>query len=128
MRFNFDTSDLDKLADDLRDAGREARAEAKKVVAKGALNIKNDARKRISGHPHLPYYPQAIGYDIEAIPDGWLAEIGPAKERRQGPLGHLLEYGGPNNAPMPHLGPALDAEAPKFARNLEEAVAKVLDR
>lgn len=128
MRFDFDTSDLDKLADSLDEAKDEARKAAKQVVAKGALNIKKDARRRISGHVHLPHYPSSITYDLEAIPDGWQAEIGPDKRRRQGPLGNILEYGTARTAPMPHLGPAADAEAPKFARALEDAIAKVLEQ
>jgi hypothetical protein len=88
------------------------------VVAKGALNIKKDAAKRISGHPHLPAYPRSITYDLYHLPFQARADIGPDKSKRQGAMGNIIEYGTVNNAPLPHLRPALDAEAPRFADSL----------
>lgn len=115
-----------RIADEFDQAARELGEEVRKVVSRAALNIKNDARDRISGARHLPHYPRSISYDVEETGDGPAAEIGPDHNRSQGPLGNLLEYGSVNNAPIPHLAPALDEEEPRFARALEAALAKVL--
>jgi hypothetical protein len=96
------------------------------VVQKGALNIKKDAARRISGLRHAPAYPRSISYDSHETATGAWAEIGPDKDKRQGALGNLLEYGSIKNAPRPHLGPAADAEEPKFVKALEDLAVKAL--
>ena len=105
-----------------------APAEVRKVVQKGALNIKTDARKRITGLRHAPFYPLAIGYDSKETPTGASAEIGPDKEKKQGDLGNILELGTPKNAPRPHLVPALAAEGPRFERALEALGVRLLEK
>lgn len=109
---------LDEWIVQLDKAQSKALPEAEKVLSKGALNIKNSAIRRISGHPHSPAYPRSIGYDLYHLPGSARARIGPDKQRRQGALGNILEYGTVNNAPIPHLGPALTEEAPRFERAL----------
>lgn len=98
------------------------------VVKKGAQNIKDDARKRAEGMRHAPAYPRSIGYDVITRANSVRAEIGPDKLKRQGALGNLIEYGSVNNAPRPHLQPALDAEAPRFERATADAVQELVDR
>ncbi|MFB7739572.1 hypothetical protein ACFC08_35535 [Streptomyces sp. NPDC056112] len=92
------------------------------AVAVTAGKVKRDAAQRISGHSHLPAYPASITYSLSHGPMGPEAEIGPDKGRRQGPLGNLIEYGSIHNAPLPHLGPALDANADDLVRGIEIAV------
>lgn len=127
MAADFDTHDLLKLSVDLDRAARVAPVEARKVVAKGALNIKNDARRRITGHPHAPAYPNSITYDTGATPLGAWAEIGPDKDRRQGALGNILEFGTIKNSPIPHMAPAAETEEPKFAKAMEDLAGKVIE-
>lgn len=127
-RVTVDSSDVKRLAATFDEAVRELPAETRKVVARGAYNIKRDAQRAVTGHPHLPHYPQAITYGTEQAGDTVTAEIGPDKTKRQGPLGNVLEYGSPSRAPIPHLGPALQAEQPRFEKALEEAAGKTLDR
>ncbi|GAB2951920.1 hypothetical protein GCM10027280_45380 [Micromonospora polyrhachis] len=102
----------------------DAMPEVRKVVQKGALNIKTDARQRISGHPHAPAYPYSITYDTQVTGNSAVAEIGPDKGKRQGALGNILEYGTLKNAPLPHIKPAADEELPRFERALEDLAAK----
>jgi hypothetical protein len=116
------------LADDLDQAAGVALADVRAVVAKGALNIKRDAARRSSGLAHAPAYPRSITYDSHETRTGAWAEIGPDKDKRQGALGNILEYGTKKNAPIPHLGPAGEAEEPRFARAMESLVAKAFDR
>lgn len=97
------------------------------VIKKGANNIKDDAIKRVSGHPHIPHYPETITYDLTYGLGVIEAQIGPDKNRKTGALGNLIEYGSVKNAPLPHLGPAFREEEPRFVAALEAMVAAILD-
>lgn len=108
-------------------AQRGVAPEAEKVVAKGSLNIKRDAARRASGLKHAPAYPSSISYDIFHTPGTIRSEIGPDKDRRQGALGNILEFGTRKNAPIPHLAPALDAETPRYVEALEQLGPKLLE-
>lgn len=122
------TSDgLNDLRVALDDARREAVDEARKVVQRGAFNIKRDARRFASGIAHAPAYPYSIGYDTWTTGTTVRAEIGPDKDRRQGALGNILEYGTVNNPPYAHLGPALDIEGPKFVDAVERLGVDALE-
>lgn len=127
MSIRFDTAEVRAVGEILVDASRVAPVEARKVVAKGALNIKNDARRRVSGLAHAPAYPSSITYDTEQTATGATAEIGPDKGKRQGALGNILEYGTLKNAPRPHMGPAAEAEKPKFEKAMEAAAIEPLE-
>lgn len=118
---------LAEFADSLGVAADKLMDEAKPVVSKGCLNIKNDARRRVDGYAHLPQYPRSITYDVTRTGGVVTGEVGPDKNKRQGPLGNLIEYGSINNAPIPHLAPALDAEEPRFVRALEDMAERLLE-
>ena len=122
----IDVEQLEDFARDLDNAETLVRAEVRKVVAKGALNIKTDAKKRIGRGPYLPGYANSIGYDTRERTTEISAEIGPDKDKNQGPLGNILDYGTPNRAPIPHLGPALAAEDPRLEKAIGDAVIKAL--
>lgn len=118
---------LEELADDLQHAADASVDEVRKVVSKGALNIKKDAKAIVEGHSHLPHYPRAITYDTDVAGTLVSAEIGPDKAKRQGPLGVFVEYGSVKNAPIPHLSPALDTEEPRFIEALEALGGDLLE-
>lgn len=101
--------------------------EVEKVVSKGSLNVKQDAARRASGLKHAPAYPAAIGYDLYHGLTTVRSKIGPDKQKRQGALGNILELGTVNNPPIPHLGPALDEEAPRYERALGDLGANLLE-
>ncbi|MEV6124380.1 hypothetical protein AB0M23_28385 [Streptomyces sp. NPDC052077] len=96
------------------------------AVAVTAGKVKRGAAQRISGHRYLPAYPSSITYTVSRGAAGPEAEIGPDKGRPQGPLGNLIEYGSVNNAPLPHLGPALDENADDLVRGITIAIAQAL--
>jgi hypothetical protein len=113
------SSGLKELAADLGKAAETVVEHGKRIVGQGCNNIKRDAQRIIRANSHrgyLPHYPRSITYDVTASGDTVRGEVGPDRARLQGGLGPLLEYGSVNNAPIPHLSPALDAEAPRFAR------------
>ena len=114
---SIDLHELQALTARLSRAGAEASRQAEQVVARGALNIKNDWRAnaiRTAG-AHARAYPYSIGYDLHPLPGGGArAVIGPDKGARQGALGNLLEYGSVHNPPHNDGGRALVAEEPRF--------------
>lgn len=129
MKITFSgTDDLHALLGDLEKTAEWAPRDARAVIKKGAQQIKTDAQRRISGLAHAPAYPRSISYDTHETPGGGWAEIGPDKDKRQGALGNLLEYGSIRNAPIPHLAPALEDERPRLQRALQELAGRILDK
>jgi hypothetical protein len=122
----FESPDLVVVVDAINRASGPALADVKTVVAKGALNIKNDAAKRISGHPHFKRLPAAINYDLYQSLQGPAAEIGPDHSKPQGNLGFIPEYGTATTPPIPYMAPAGEAEEPKFAKAVEDLAVKAL--
>lgn len=121
------TVGLDELIINLDAATSRMANEVDKVMAKAGVNIKNGVRQRWSGHPHIKHLPNAVSYDLYHWPTHTILEIGPDKNRRQGPLGNIIEFGTVNNAPIPALSPELDAELPRTMDALAALTAKVLD-
>lgn len=111
-----DISQLLAFGRELASAGAEVNREARGVVSKGALNIKNAWRRnaQATAGRHARYYPSTIGYDLHVAPGFIEAVIGPDKALPQGPLGNLLEYGSANNPPHNDGGRALLEEEPRF--------------
>lgn len=124
---DVEVTGLRKLVQSLEHAGLKGVAAAEAAVLKGSMNIKKDASARVSGLSHAPAYPASISFDMHTTVGAINSEIGPDKGRRQGALGNLLEFGSVNNAPRPHLVPALEAEAPRFERVIADAAGKLLD-
>lgn len=83
-------------------------------VNRGALNIKKEWKRRWEGHDHIPHLPNAISYDVTRKGDWVGSETGPDKQKRQGPLGNIIEFGDGENAPIPGGVPALELEEPRF--------------
>lgn len=126
-------SGLGDLERDLDDAADRAPEEARKVVSKGALNIKNGARdrwKRELRGGHLQRLAYSVGYDITSVPGSTeiTAHIGPdANNRRmQGALGGVAEHGTVNNAPIPALAPEHIKESPRFEDALGDMGERLL--
>lgn len=121
-------SGLDELSRDLHRAAKEAREAARKVVKRGAVNVKRDWRSNAtrSAGRHARRYPYSIGFDITAGTAAIVAEIGPDKAAVQGPLGNLLEFGSTNNPPHNDGGRALRAEEPRFHAAMEKAIGDLL--
>lgn len=96
-------------------------AEAAAVVAKGSLNIKNDARSRVSDNPSWKRLASTITYEQV----GLTSTIG-YEDRGQGELAGIAEFGSAKHPPHPALIPAADAEAPKFTAAMSAAAANAL--
>jgi hypothetical protein len=94
--------------------------EVEAIVSKASLNIKRGAQRRIRGLAHAKAYPRAIGYDMRKTLNKVISDVGPDKEKRQGALGNILEYGSVNNPPHPHMHPAVKQELPRFEKAMED--------
>lgn len=123
-----DAAELDTWTGVLLAAGTAALTEGLGVVTKGAAHIRAGARELAPHGPHTPHYRDSITYEMTSGP-GWVqSETGPDWDRSQGPLGIILEYGTGNNAPIPHLEPAGDDEAPRFYGAAEAVVESLESR
>ena len=122
MTVQIDAPDLRRLEADISRAVLAAPGKVRAATEVSARHVKDSARGAISGLRHAPQYPDSITYDMAWALDGVQADIGPDKDRAQGALGNLLEFGSVHNAPLAHLGPALDRVAPDFERGIAIAV------
>jgi hypothetical protein len=125
-RIGFDGSELAYVVTSMDRATAVAAAETAKVVEKGAIQIRDGARRRVTGLKHAPRYPNSIDYDLYVTGWGAIADVGANKDKPQGALGNLIEYGSVNNAPRPHIRPAADEEMPRFAKAMEDLAVKAL--
>jgi len=117
-------AETEALAADLALAPARLKVVITAVVSKGALKIKRDWQTNASGLPHAPAYPSSITYDLNPAPGRIEAEIGPDKNRRQGALGNLIEFGSSKNPPHLDAARALAAEVPRFVDACAEAAQK----
>jgi hypothetical protein len=117
---------LDELIADMAASAPRMVANARTAVAVTSRKVQQSARDRVRGHKYLPQYPNSITYDVRGGPLLIEGEIGPDKDRPQGPLGNIIEFGTPNNAPIEHLGPALEENADDLERGLEIAARQAL--
>ena len=105
---------------------RDLPPNARKVVARGAFNVKREWRRRWQGIAHAPRLPYSITYDTTESAGEISAEIGPVDgPALQGFLGAIIEFGGIHNAPNPGGLPALELEEPRFAEQCDILLAKV---
>lgn len=121
-----DVIGINALVADLEAFPTRLAANVVKAVRVTSQKVRDDARSRIAGHKYLPAYPYSITYDTKVTAEGVEGEIGPDKGRAQGPLGNIVEYGTSKNAPLPHLGPALDANAEDLVTGIEIAVSQAI--
>lgn len=128
----LDMTDVSVLAVDLMAQAATALPATKKIIEVGANKVKKEAAATIRAADtkgRLPAYPSSITYDVEVEGTGNVSgEIGPDKDRTQGPLGNVLEYGTSRSGPVPHLQPALEGEATIVEAELAIIAAKVVAR
>lgn len=118
----IDTSELKSLSVNLGRASGAMVAEARAVIAKGSLNIKNDARDNVSDDPYWKRLAQKINYEQV----GLSSEIG-YDDEGQGELAGIYEFGSVKREPHPTLLPAFDREAPRFEKAIADLAGKVGD-
>lgn len=117
---------MDRWVADMELAEPRLLVNSTKAVAVTSRKIQTAARARIRGHKYLPQYPASITYDVRGGLVSIEGEIGPDKDRPQGALGNILEFGTAKNAPIEHLGPALAENEEDLVRGIELAVHQAL--
>lgn len=119
---SMDFSEVTALSRSIGRASSGLINEARKVVEKGALNIKTETRERVSDHPTWKRLEQKVNYEIV----GLTAEVG-YDDTGQGELAGIAEFGSARHAPHPALIPSAKAEAPRFEEALLTAAAKLVE-
>ena len=119
---NLDTSELQSLSASLGRASGAAATAAHAVIAKGALNIKNDTRKNVSDHPTWKRLAQTVNYEQV----GLSAVVG-YDDVGQGELAGIYEFGSVKRAPHPTLVPAFEREMPRFEKAMGDLAAKAIE-
>ena len=121
-----DASELRKLASDLSNAPKLVRSEARGVIAKAALSIKNQMRDEVARSRHFRF-AHTISYDIKGTGDTISAEAGPVAGGVAS-LAGFAYFGGVNGGggTVPDPQGALDAEAPNVEKYLTELAEKAL--
>lgn len=118
MGFHWDTDEVERLSLDLREAPGRVQRRAPRVLARGALEIKNRLQRAASGHRYLPALDRFVSYD--RVGD-LRYEIG-FEKAGTGNLAVFAVYGSINNAPV--MMSPLDAarlEMGPIERNLADA-------
>lgn len=118
MGASASTSGLDALVRDLELIPDRVLDKGARIVGQGMNNVRGDARKRLraSRFAHLPHLPRSFDYDVTTTGYVITGEAGANRDKLQGGLDPLIEYGSPTSAPHPHWAPALEAEVPKFEK------------
>jgi len=126
-----DAEDFSKLARDLGDVPERSGRTLRQAIEVTARHVRDTARENATGMSHAPAFPYSITYDIEgsgsrATGSQLSAEIGPDKDRPQGALGNLIEYGSVKNPPQGIMHGALQANEADFERGVDRAIDDAL--
>lgn len=121
-----DASEVYRLSTSLAQVGpksvptaRAAMLAAGEVVAKAWRN--NVLRESDAGSS-IPHYPDSIDSELVFDVTGISVDVGPNKAKKQGSLGHLLEFGTETSPPHLHGLRALTDNEARVERVLDEGV------
>jgi hypothetical protein len=121
-----DFSEIDQLSASLGQVRANAGKYIRSAVTVTAKNIDKDWERESKGMAHAPAFPYSITYDISTFTGFGVsviqADIGPDKDRRQGGLGNLIEFGSVNNPPQGLGHGALQRNEADFERGLSLAL------
>jgi hypothetical protein len=118
---------LESLAAALMAAAEDIDDVLYEEVKDAAKVIRDDWRAQWAGFKSAPYLSRAVTFDVFRLGGSVSAEIGPDKQRRQGALGNLLEFGSVNNAPRPAGGAALARGAAGVESRLADSAVELLE-
>ena len=119
--FTLDLSEFEELSVSIGRASKALIEQERKVVAKAALNIKNQTRENISDHPTWKRLAHTVNYDLVG-----LSAIVGYDDVGQGELAGIAEFGSVRHAPHPALLPAARDELPRFEKATLDAAAKAI--
>ncbi len=117
---------LTELVADLRGLPEHARADARQIISRGAVNIKRQLQTEMGSSRHFGQVASAISYDLLDRAGSVEAVVGPTKGS-PGSLANIAYFGtsrGGGTVPDPRG--ALEAEAPEAAKHLLDLLARHL--
>ena len=117
---------LDRLDADLAKAGLLAGPRTYGATYRAGTRLRDTARQLAPSSPVVRHYPSSITADTDVEDLEIVTRVGPDKDRVQGPLGNILEYGTATTPPHAHLGPALDRVAPGWVDEITDIAGKLL--
>lgn len=126
-----DASELRTFSAELGRIGPKVESEVKRVVEKGALNVKNTMRDDMRASFSFNALANTIDYDISDIPGGVEAEIGPSKRSGGSKRGlnfgaNIAYFGGSRGGGgTVDVENGLRKEAPNLAANLRRVMGDV---
>jgi len=133
-RIVFETDEIERLVIHLFQVPSKIMEEVNGVTKTTTLAIQRDARASVrwSQGARLAPLVNAIGYDLRFGFGSAEGEIGYDRDKPQGNLGHIIEYGGSTgynspNAPQRNLANALAKNRDDYATNLRKAFYRGLD-
>lgn len=100
------SAELHRFIADLGRIAREAQPEVRKIIKRGAQNVKTQMIAEARGSRWFDLAP-AISYEVHDAVDEMGYDIGPDKDRAGGALGAIAYFGGSNGG-----GGTLDVDAP----------------
>jgi hypothetical protein len=124
--FRGDASEVYKLATDLSQVGaksvpvvRAAMLVAGEAVAK---SWRNNVISGGGSESSIPHYPDAIEAELAFSIGSVTVDVGPSKSKKQGPLGHLIEFGTETSPPHLHGLRAVTANEGKVEQLLDRGL------
>lgn len=118
-----DSSEVTHLAVDLSKAPDRITSDMRKVVKRGALNIKRGMQKDFSGHRYAGGVPGSFEFN-QSGSNAFIAQAEIGELDSAGPqwgIAAILAYGTSNNAPVVNLTGALYREVPALTKYLGDA-------
>lgn len=122
----FDFSELDQLAADLGEVPEKAGPNIAKAITVSSIKVKESWQEPLKGSATLPRLPYALSFDITNLQAFGVSviksEIGFDKEKPQGALGNVSEYGTPTITGRGYGIAALHANEADFVKGLSVAL------
>lgn len=122
---DFDFSELTQLAADLGEVGENVGPNIRKAITGTSLGVKKAWQEPLRGSKTLGGLVPALSFDITTAQVFGVSviksEIGFDKDKAQGPLGNISEFGSPTIAGRGYGIAALEANQEDFQRGLEKA-------
>lgn len=130
-QIEFEISESLSWQVDLGKAGLRIYQTLPKAFHVTLMHMKQDAQQSVrSARGHIPHIADSINYDVELRQNGVYGEVGYDRNKVQGNLGHIIEYGRASydapNAPQRNVGKAADANLEDFISGVRKAAIDAL--
>lgn len=124
--FRGDASEVFALANSLAGVGAKSVPAARAGMALAGEAVAKSWRNAVlsasDGDSTIPHYPDAIDSELVFDIRGVSVDIGPNKAKKQGSLGHLIEFGTETSPPHLHGLAAVTSNEALAERVLDQAI------